>query len=72
LISEDTPHEYSCGSPFVELTLDENEHFGSPCDATRLHLVGWKLPIDKPLKDRETPIKIFKVRFGWLVDRHDL
>jgi hypothetical protein len=72
LISEDAPHEYAYRAPFVELTLDEDEHFGSPCDAACLCLVGGKLPLDKPLKDRKMPIRIFEVWLGRLVDLHDL
>jgi hypothetical protein len=72
LISEDAPHEYACRALFVELALDEDKCFGSPCDASCLRLVGGKLPLDKPLKDRETPIRIFEVLLGRLVDLHDL
>jgi hypothetical protein len=72
LIFEDAPHEYGYSSPFVEITLDEDKRFGSSRDTMCLRLVGGKLPLDKPLEDRETPIRIFEVRLGRLVDLHDL
>jgi hypothetical protein len=65
-------HRYACGSPFVELALDEDERFGLPCNAAHLRLVGGKLSLDKPLEDGKTPVEIFEVRLGWLVDHHDL
>jgi hypothetical protein len=67
LISEDAPHEYGCSSLFVELALDEDEHFGSSWDAALLRLVERKLPLNKPLEDKETPIRIFEVRLVRLV-----
>jgi hypothetical protein len=34
-------------------------------------LIGGELSFDKPLEDWKTPVGIFKVQLGRLVDRHD-
>jgi hypothetical protein len=44
LVSENAPHENAGGSTLVKFTVDEDEHFCSPGDASSLHLVGGELP----------------------------
>jgi hypothetical protein len=36
-----------------------------------LHLIGGKLPLDKPLENRKTPIQVLEIQLGLLVDLHD-
>jgi hypothetical protein len=61
LISEDAPHEYVGSPTLVEFVVDEDERFSSAGDASSLHLVGGKFPLNQPLKDREMIVRIFKV-----------
>jgi hypothetical protein len=71
LISQDATHEYVCRTSLVELVINEGERLGSPRDAVCFRLVGRHLPFDEPLEDGETPVWIFKVRLGLLIDLHD-
>jgi hypothetical protein len=71
LILEDAPHEYANCSPLIELALDEDECLCSPCDASSLRMIGGQPSLDKPLQDRESPVGVFKIQLGQLIDHHD-
>jgi hypothetical protein len=72
LIFEDAPHEYAGSPALVELAVDEDKSFCSAGDAPGFRLIGRELPLDKPLEDGESPIRIFEVHFWWLINRQDL
>jgi hypothetical protein len=72
LIPEDAPHEYAGSLTLVEFAVDEDESFCSAGDSPGFRLVGGELPLDKPLEDGESPVRIFEVHLWWLINRHDL
>jgi hypothetical protein len=72
LIPEDAPHEYAGSPMIVEFAVDEDESFYSASDASGCCLVGGELSLDQPLEDGKTPVRILKVNFWRLINRHDL